>query len=469
MTEQVTTTRPDGTDRAAVAPRPTPRPAAPPRERRTRALRLLAATTAAATLLIGVPALLALPDGGSAPAAPSAAVPAVPDASSGRGSLDAVIAAAQGKLRTTPDDARTLATLGAAYVEQARVTGNPAYYPRAEEALTRALALAAPGSAAHAPALVGLAALANARHDFVTARGFASRAVEAEPFDAAAHGALADALTQLGAAAEATAAVQRMLDLRPSVASFTRASYDLELRGDTVGAKAALERALEIAATSDEIAYCRRYLGELARRTNDPAGAVAHFDAGLLAAPGDPALRAGRAAALAALDRRDEALAEYAAATAALPVPGLLVEYGELLDAAGRPAEARTQYDLAAASFALLEANGARDDLARALFEADHGDPAEALRRAQAEWRRAQSVFAADALGWALHRNGRDGEALEYARRAVADGWHDPLPVGHLAAVEAAVTQQAQQTQTQTQTQAQMQTQTQAQARGGAA
>ncbi|WP_436774290.1 tetratricopeptide repeat protein [Yinghuangia sp. YIM S09857] len=449
MTEQATSTWAEGTNGASEPPCSTNEPTTPPtsrtaghaqqpREPRARALRLLAATTAAATLLIGVPALLAPPDGGSGPAAPAAAVPAIPDGSAGRGSLDAVIAAAQGKLRTSPDDARTLATLGAAYVEQARVTGDPAYYPRAEEALARALALSVPGSAAHVPALVGLAALANARHDFAAAREFASRAVEAEPFDATAHGALADALTQLGAADEATAAVQRMLDLRPSVASFTRAAYDLELRGDTDGAKAALERASEIAGTPDEIAYCRRHLGELARRTGDAAGATAHFDAALLAAPGDAALRAGRAAALAALDRRDEALAEYAAATAARAVPGLLVEYGELLDRVGRPAEARAQYDLAAASFALLEANGADDDLARAQFEADHGDPAEALRRAQAQWERAPSVFAADALGWALHRNGRDVEALEYARRAVAGGWHDPLPVGHLAAIEAA-------------------------------
>lgn len=432
------------------------------RESGRRALRLLAATTAAATLLIGVPALLIFPDDASAPSAPAAAVPGAPNAASGRGSLDAVITAAQARLRTAPGDARTLATLGAAYVEQARVTGDPAYYPRAEEALTRALALSAPRTAAYAPALVGLAALANARHEFGTAREFASRAVEAEPYDAAAHGALADALTQLGAAAEATAAVQRMLDLRPSVASFTRASYDLELRGDAAGAKAALERALEIAATSDETAFCRRYLGELARRTNDPAGAVAHFESGLLASPDDPALRAGRAAALTALDRRDEALTEYAAATAALPVPAFLIEYGELLDAVGRPAEARTQYDLAAASFALLEANGARDDLARALFEADHGDPAEALKRAEAQWTRTPSVFAADALAWSLHRNGRDAEALEYARRAVANGWRDPLPVGHLTAIETAVNQQPQ-------ARTPTQTQTQTPSRGGAA
>ncbi|MCF2529219.1 tetratricopeptide repeat protein [Yinghuangia soli] len=403
--------------------------------------RLAAALAAAAALLVGVPALVALPDRGSA-AAPAAAVPAAPDAASGRGSLAAVIAAAQQKLRTRPDDARALATLGAAYVEQARVTGDPTYYPRAQQALDRALAGSVPGDAAYAPALAAQAALANARHDFGPARDFAARAAAAEPYSATAYGALADALTQLGAAAEATAAVQRMLDLRPSVAAFTRAGYDLELRGDLAGAQAALQRGLDLAASPDEVAYCHRYLAELARRQGDPAAAVRHFDAGLAAVPGDPALRAGRGAALAALPggaARDQALAEYAAATAALPVPQFLAEYGELLESAGRADEARAQYDLSAASFALLEANGAGDDLARAQFEADHGDPAEALRRAEAEWGRRQSVFTADALAWALHRNGRDAEAVGYARRALADGWRDPVPVRHLAEIERAL------------------------------
>lgn len=408
---------------------------APGRIRRVR--RLVALTAAAAALAIGVPLLVAAPDRGPAPA--PVVVPAAPDAASGRGSLAAVIEAAQRKLRVGPDDAGTLATLGSAYVEQARVTGDPTYYARAQEALERALRLAPRGSAPHAPALVGLAALANARHDFAQARDFGQRAVAEAPYLAAAYGALADALTQLGSGAEATTTIQRMLDLRPSVASFTRASYDLELRGDVEGARAALERALGIATTPDELAFCRRYLGELARRAGDPGGALAHYDAGLAAAPGEPALRAGRGAALAALGRRPEALVEYAGATAALPIPQFLIEYGELLDADGRPADARTQYELAAASFALLESNGASDDLARAQFEADHGDPAEALRRAEAEWGRRQAVFVADALAWALHRNGRDAEALAYARRAVAGGWSDPLPRAHLAAIETAL------------------------------
>jgi tetratricopeptide (TPR) repeat protein len=48
-------------------------------------------------------------------------------------------------------------------------------------------------------------------------------------------------------------------------------------------------------------------------------------------------------------------------------------------------------------------------------FEADHGDPWEAVERLEAEWQRQPGIEVADALGWALHRAGDDKEALTYA------------------------------------------------------
>ncbi|MFC7757605.1 hypothetical protein ACFQY4_05725 [Catellatospora bangladeshensis] len=48
---------------------------------------------------------------------------------------------AQRRLREVPGDWRTWAELGSAYVEQARITGDPGYYPRAEGALHESLRL----------------------------------------------------------------------------------------------------------------------------------------------------------------------------------------------------------------------------------------------------------------------------------------------------------------------------------------
>jgi tetratricopeptide (TPR) repeat protein len=321
-----------------------------------------------------------------------------------------------------PGDAPAWAHLGAAYVEQARVTADPAFYGKAQGALEKSLQLAPHGNAA---AMIGMGQLANARHDFAAGRRWGEQATAVHPLTAEGYGVLADALTQLGDAAGATAAVQAMLDVRPGVASFTRASYDLELHGRVEEARSALQRALEASASPDTVAFCRYYLGELAFNAGRVQEASAQYERGLLAVPGQVALLQGRAKVAAATGRVPDALAGYAQLTARVPVPQYLLEYGELLESVGQVSAARGQYELLAAQALLYAAQGSVDDLLGAQVAADHGDPAQALGRARAEWSRRQSVFSADALAWALHVSGRDAEALGYAQRAAALGWRN--------------------------------------------
>jgi cytochrome c-type biogenesis protein CcmH/NrfG len=104
--------------------------------------------------------------------------------------LSRAIAQAQEQLRRNPDDARTWAELGSAYVEQARITGDPSYYERAQGALDRSMQVQ---PTANAEAMIGLGALANARHDFAGARDWAVQARELRPRTPAVYGVLADA------------------------------------------------------------------------------------------------------------------------------------------------------------------------------------------------------------------------------------------------------------------------------------
>jgi tetratricopeptide (TPR) repeat protein len=333
--------------------------------------------------------------------------------------LDRLIYDAQDTLRRKPGDAARWAQLGSAYVERARISADPGYYAKAQGALDESTRLAPEGNAA---ALIGLGQLANARHDFTAAATFGERARAVAPDTAEVFGVLADAYTQLGRAGEATDAVQRMLDLRPGLAAFTRASYDLELHGRRDEARVALERALAAALSPDDVAFCRYYLGELAWNAGDVDAAAREYDAGLAAVPDNVALLQGRAKVAYAQGRADEALAGYQAITTRMPLPQYVLEYAEMLDAAGRAGEAKAQYAVLAAQEQLYSAEGASDDQVGAIVAADHGDKAQALVKARAEWGRRQSVFSADALAWALHANGRNAEALEYAQRAAALG-----------------------------------------------
>ncbi|GGM73138.1 hypothetical protein GCM10011609_06220 [Lentzea pudingi] len=349
-------------------------------------------------------------------------VPPGQGAAVARSDVQRTIAAAQDRLRRLPSDADTWAQLGSAYVEQARITGDPAFYGKAQGALESSLRHRPEGNGlAH----LGLGALANARHDFAAARDEAERARAVRPDTAEVYGVLADALTQLGAADEARAAVQRMLDLEPGVPAFTRAAYDFEQRGEVDSARQALTRALDASSSPTDTLFSRYQLGELAFDNGDLDEASTQYEQGLLIDPLDPALLQGRAKVAAARGNLDDALAAYAGLVARVPSPQYLHEYAVLLRGAGRTDDAARQFDLLAQQERLLAAAGSTDDLATSVAAADRGDPAAALAAAEREWARRQHPLVADALAWALHLAGRDAEALPYADRAAATGWRN--------------------------------------------
>ncbi|MFC9997499.1 tetratricopeptide repeat protein [Nocardia sp. NPDC127526] len=340
------------------------------------------------------------------------------------------------QLERVPGNAAGWAELGAAYVELARITGDPENYGEAQRALDRSIEIEPEGNA---EALFGLGVLANALHDFTAARTYGEQALALRPESADVYGVLVDAYTQLGDADAATAAVQRMLDLRPGVPSFTRAAYDLELHGRTEDARAALEMALGAANTADQIAFARYHLGELAFNSGQLDEAEVQYKAGLPANPESAALLQGTAKIAAARGDSARAIDLYTQLTEIAPLPEYLIEFGELLESAGRPGEAAGKYREVAAQQAELAAQGATEYLDAALLAADHGDPNEAVRLAQLEYDRRQSILTADGLAWSLHKAGRNEEALGYADQAATLGWRSATLAYHRGMILAAL------------------------------
>ncbi|MEU3891481.1 tetratricopeptide repeat protein [Streptomyces sp. NPDC029041] len=354
-----------------------------------------------------------------------------------RGDLDAGIASLQKHLRAQPRDFGSWATLGVAYVEQARTKGDPSRYAQAESALKRSLALE-PGND---QALAGRAALAAARHDFPAALAHAGRALKQNPYNERALCTRIDALVELGRYDDAAKAADTADDRRPGIPVFTRYAYVHELRGDVRTARAVLQRALGSAHAPADVAYVATALGQLAWNQGEYKTALGHYARALAADDAYlPALE-GRARAQAASGDRAAAVEGLEQVVARFPLPGPLVALGELYEdrgADGDRAKAGDQYALVDAWTALARAGGANTDLETAMAAADHGDKKEALRAARAEWERRHSVHTADALAWALHVNGRDEEALSYARRATATGYRNAVFLYHRGVIERA-------------------------------
>jgi tetratricopeptide (TPR) repeat protein len=350
------------------------------------------------------------------------------------GDTAAYVAGLERRVADDRDDARSLTLLGLAYQQRARETGDPSFYGRSEAALRRARALAPEDHVA----TTGLAALAASRHRFGEAARLARRAVRLAPTAAVPYGILGDALAERGRYGAAFAAFDRMTEIKPSLASYARVAYARELLGDVDGARAALRLAVEAGSTVPEhAAWALAQLGYLELGSGRlRAGARAFRDA-LARFPAYVHAEAGLARVKAARGDVDGAITHLRRVVARVALPEFAVALGEIAQGAGRDAAAREANRLVAALERLLAANGVRTELETALYDLDRGVRVEdALARAREAYRRAPGVQAADALAWALFRNGRCHEARRHSRRALRLGTRNALFLFHRGMIE---------------------------------
>lgn len=396
-----------------------------------RARRLVTAGVALALIVVAGAAIVVLQrdgDAGGDSAARDTAALLAP-ATERRTGTDAQIETLQSRLSKQQPDATILAELGAAYLQKARETGNPAFYGKAEEVLARSLKL----EPENGDALNGMGQLALARHQFREALDWGERAVRVNPYRAANHGVAGDALVELGRYDEAVVAVQKMVDTRPDLASYARVSYLRELHGDIPGAIEAMQRAVAAGGPAAEnTAYVRVQLGNLYFNSNRPDEAERHYQFALQRVADYGPARAGLAQVRAAHSDDAAAIELLTRAVEAMPLPEYVIALGDLYARTGRAGEAARQYDLVRALEKLFAANGADVDVETALFDADHGiDLPNALARARAGYERRPSIHAADVLAWTLHQSGRSQEAEPYMREALRLGTKDALKLYH--------------------------------------
>jgi len=345
------------------------------------------------------------------------------------------VEALQRRLQAVPADWRSWAVLGLAYVQEARVTADPRFYPKAEGTLRRSLDLR---PSENFEASIGHGALALARHRFGAALRWGERARSENPYAGNAYGIVGDAQLELGRYGPAFASLQRMVEVRPDVASYARASYVRELQGDVPGAEAAMRLALNAASTPDDRAFAAYHLGELAWNDGRPAEAARWYRTSTALAPGYSPPVAGLAKVAWAQGRTEDAIVLYRRVVRRAPLPEYAASLGDLYAETGRPALAARQYDLVRAEQRLFRDAGVNVDLELTLFDADHDRPRAALTAARAEWRRRHSIHVADALAWALYHNGRYAAASLYATRALRLGSRNALFHFHAGMIELA-------------------------------
>ena len=320
--------------------------------------------------------------------------------------------------------ADTAATEGAGYLQKARDTGDPTYYGKAEAAFSAALRY----DPQNVDGLIGKGSLALARHQFHDALALGEQAHALAPDRALVYGVIGDAQVELGMYDEAAATMQAMIDRRPDLSSYSRASYIRELHGDIAGAIELMDQAVQSGSGSVEnVEWVRVQLGNLYFNKGDIATAEQHYRHALADLPNYGYALAGLAHVRAVQGRYDEAVSLYNQAINRVPLPEFVIALGETQQAAGRAADAAQQYGLVRVIEQLFKANGVNTDMELALFEADHGDAGQAVTQARAAYAERPNVKAADTLAWALSQAGQQTEAQKYMTEALKLGSQDAL------------------------------------------
>jgi tetratricopeptide (TPR) repeat protein len=373
-------------------------------------------------------------DAGAASARTIGAQQAALESGFSSGNTVSLVQDLQLRLRSHRDDVSLWSLLGLAYEQRARETGDPAWYPKAGGALARALALDS-----HDPvATSGLASLQLSRHRFRNALELGRRARALAPDSARNLGIVGDALVELGRYPAAFAAFDRMVQAKPSLASYARYSYARELRGDRTGAIRWMTVAVDAAGAQPEPrAWAQVQLGKLYWNSGRGERAAVEYSRALQVFPRYVYALDGLAQVWAARGQLDRAIALEREAVESIPLPQFVGTLGDLYRVARRPAPAQEQYATITAIERLLRANGVRTDLEATLFDVDHGV---ALSSVASRARRARidrpSIDGDDVLAWALARTGRCTEARAYSKRALRLGTKDASKYFHRGMIE---------------------------------
>ncbi|MCA1600168.1 MAG: tetratricopeptide repeat protein [Acidobacteria bacterium] len=346
---------------------------------------------------------------------------------------DPRIRAGESQIKIGPAKPDGYNLLASAYMQKARETGDFSFNARAEEALNQSLRVAPDNY----DALKLRSKLFLTFHRFREALAEAQRAQGLRPEDHDVYGALTDAYVELGEYERGVESAQRMVDLRPDAASYSRVAYLRSLHGDTEGAIEAMQVAVKAADPRDPegVAWYRVHLGDELMLAGRLAEAEREYDKALVVFPGYSMALAAKARARSAAGDYDVAVEIYERDSS----HDALLALGDLYTKLGRADEAERMYKAfeAAEREVAVEEND-MSHLAR--FWADRGQNLdEALDVMQSERTKRADIYTCDGLAWTLFKKGRLAEAKAAIDEALRLGTRDARISYHAGVIYNAV------------------------------
>lgn len=349
---------------------------------------------------------------------------------------DPLMQKAQSLIEKSPDLPIGYTQLAALFAKRARETGDFDLNSKAETAVGRALEL----DPADITARKLQASLSLTFHRFSKGLELGTKLQKDFPNDPFVYGVLTDANAELGNYDQAVEAAQKMVDLKPSTASYARVAHLRSLYGDHNGAVEMFKTAARAADPLDKEAqsWCLVQLGDELWKGGNYADAEKVYDEALDNLPNFYLALAGKGRVRAA--QGDLAGAEKYLSDVQLRVPNpdailLLAQVYKLL---GNDLKANEQVKLFEAIEEKLSVIG--DQKALALFRADNDlKLPEALAIAEQEYILRKDIYTADVYAWCLFKNGRVEEAKKVIDEALRLKTRDARIMYHAGMIDKAL------------------------------
>ena len=339
-----------------------------------------------------------------------------------------------GQLKQNPSDDKVWVRLGDTLMQKPRETADPRFYAVAEQAYSQALAR----NPRNADALTGLAWVSSDRNQYSTSAEWASKAVALNPKDNTAYGLLGDADAATGHYDDAYAHYQKMLDIRPDIASYSRGAKLLYQDGNSRKAMWLMIKAVKTGSPyAENTAWCRTQLAEMLFDQGALLPAEQTLQAVLKTTPNDAEALATLAKFKAARRDTPAAIALLKKSAAIAPDPETETALGDLYALAGNQAEAEKQYASVEALYKKNTDAGIDEHMQVAKFDADHDrNLPEALQLAEQN-KSSLNISDADTLAWCLYKNGRQEEAKAAIKAALARRTPEAAMVFHAGMIYA--------------------------------
>ena len=330
------------------------------------------------------------------------------------------------RLAAKPEDIKTRLQLAAIFITEQRITGEHHYYYAAIEKILNGILSIDPNNF---EATVYKASLKMSLHQFADAKKLAEAAKAINPNNAYVYGILVDANVELGNYKEAVAMSDKMQELKPSLESYSRASYLREIYGDYDGAIDAMKLAVEAGLPGSEPqCWSMNILGELYINTNQWQQAEDIFTENLSMRPSYAPSMGGLAKVEAKKKNYARALALLDSANAIMPQYAFQEQKADVYVAMGNTQKAMEEYT-AVQKLLIADANSAQHsvslELAKNFEKTNQWDSAK--KYAILEYNiRPKNIDINNEMAWIAFNQNDITKAKDYLKTALSTGSKNP-------------------------------------------